>query len=369
MGAGDARGANHAARQAFVLSASFGIALAAIGIFFAESILMLMGVEPAVVTQGAAYLRIMFVGSLAMSVRMITEGTMQASGDSMTPMKIAVSFRLLHIAICPLFVFGWWLFPRLGVSGAAVTNVMSQTLGMALGLWFLFSGRTRLRLTLDNFRFDPGIIWRIVRIGIPASFTGMGRSLGHFALMWIMVPFGTLAVAAHSLTQRIEVQLFFPIMGLGMGAGVLAGQNLGAGQPERAERSSWLAVGLGEGFMVACAVLILLWAEKAVGIFSTEPALVELASIFLRIAAVGYLVLGLNAVMGQCLSGVGDTVPPMLVTILTIWVMQIPLSLLLPRVTDLGVYGVRWAMVIGMVAGAVAYIIYFRLGRWKRKRV
>ena len=369
MGAGDARGANHAARQAFVLSASFGIALAAIGMFFAESILMLMGVEPAVVTQGAAYLRIMFVGSLAMSVRMITEGTMQASGDSMTPMKIAVSFRLLHIAICPLFVFGWWLFPRLGVSGAAVTNVMSQTLGMALGLWFLFSGRTRLRLTLDNFRFDPGIIWRIVRIGIPASFTGMGRSLGHFALMWIMVPFGTLAVAAHSLTQRIEVQLFFPIMGLGMGAGVLAGQNLGAGQPERAERSSWLAVGLGEGFMVACAVLILLWAEKAVGIFSTEPALVELASIFLRIAAVGYLVLGLNAVMGQCLSGVGDTVPPMLVTILTIWVMQIPLSLLLPRVTNLDVYGVRWAMVIGMVAGAVAYIIYFRLGRWKRKRV
>ena len=106
-----------------------------------------------------------------------------------------------------------------------------------------------------------------------------------------------------------------------------------------------------------------------VGIFSTEPGLVELASLFLRIAAVGYLVLGLNAVMGQCLSGVGDTVPPMLATILTIWVVQIPLSLLLPRVTDLGVYGVRWAMVMGMFAGAIAYITYFRMGRWKRKRL
>ena len=369
IGEGDASGANHVARQAFVLSASFAIVLMAAGIFFAETLLTLMGIEAEVVSEGAAYLRILLVGSLAMSFRMMTEGIMQASGDSMTPMKIAVSFRIFHVALCPFLVLGWWIFPRLGVSGAALTNVISQSLGMAFGLWILLSGRTRLRLTLGDFRLDPGTIWRIVKVGIPASFTGMGRSLGHFALMWIMVPFGTVAVAAHSLGQRIEVQLFFPIMGLGVGAGVLAGQNLGAGQPGRAEKTSWLAVGLGEGFMVACTVVILLWAERVVGIFNTEPELVKLASSFLRIAAVGYLVLGLNAVMGQCLSGVGDTVPPMLATLLTIWVVQIPLSLLLPRVTDFGVYGVRWAMVVGMVAGAVAYVIYFRLGRWKRKKV
>ena len=368
-GAGDTAGANHGARQAFIISAGFSVVLASIGILFAESILTLMGVEPEVVTEGAAYLRIMFLGSLAMAFRMTTEGIMQASGDSMTPMKISVTFRLFHILLCPFFVFGWWLFPRFGVSGAATTNVISQSVGMVLGLWFLFSGRTRIRLSMKNIRLDPVMIWRIVKIGIPASFTGMGRSLGHFALMWIMVPFGTLAVAAHSLGQRIEVQLFFPIMGLGIGAGVLAGQNLGAGQPDRAERSGWLAAGLGQGFMLVCALVILLWAEKVVNLFSTEPALVELASVFLRIAVAGYLLLGLNAVLSQCLSGVGDTVPPMLATILTIWVVQIPLSLLLPRVTNLGVYGVRWAIVAGVVAGAIAYLLYFRMGRWKGKKV
>jgi len=369
IGAGDTAGANHGARQAFIISAAFSVVLASIGIFFADSILILMGVEPEVVTEGAAYLRVMFLGSLAMAFRMTTEGIMQASGDSMTPMKISVTFRLFHVLLCPFFVFGWFIFPRLGVSGAATTNVISQSLGMALGLWFLFSGRTRIRLSMKNVRLDAGMIWRIVKIGIPASFTGMGRSLGHFALMWIMVPFGTLAVAAHSLCQRVEVQLFFPIMGLGIGAGVLAGQNLGAGQPGRAERSAWLAVGLGQGFMFICSVVILLWAEKVVNLFNTDPALVELGSVFLRIAVAGYLLLGLNAVLSQGLSGVGDTVPPMLATILTIWVVQIPLSVLLPRVTNLGVYGVRWAIVAGVVAGAIAYLIYFRMGRWKRKKV
>ena len=231
IGEGDASGANHVARQAFVLSASFAIVLMAAGIFFAETLLTLMGMEAEVVSEGAAYLRILLVGSLAMSFRMMTEGIMQASGDSMTPMKIAVSFRLFHVTLCPFLVLGWWIFPRLGVSGAALTNVISQSLGMAFGLWILLSGRTRLRLTLGDFRLDPGTIWRIVKVGIPASFTGMGRSLGHFALIWIMVPFGTVAVAAHSLGQRIEVQLFFPIMGLGVGAGVLAGRTWGQVNP------------------------------------------------------------------------------------------------------------------------------------------
>jgi len=369
VGAGDAVGANHAARQAFVISTSFSIVMASIGIFLAEPILILMGLEADVVAEGAIYMRIMFVGSVAMSFRMMTEGIMQASGDVATPMRIAVFFRLFHVALCPFLVFGWWIFPRLEVSGAAMTNVISQSLGMALGLWILFSGRSWLRLTLRNFRLDFAMIWRIVKISIPASVTGMERTLAHLVLMWFIVPFGTLAVAAHTLCQRIQMILFMPGMGLGIGAGVLVGQNLGARQPQRAERSGWLAAGFAEAFTVTCSVAILLWAENIISIFNTEPELVELASIFLRIAAAGYLVLGFYAVLSQSISGAGDTMLPMLVTLLNFWLVQIPLAFFLPRVTNLGVYGVRWAMVTGIIVGAVAYITYFRLGRWKRKKV
>ncbi len=369
MGVGDTEGANHVAQQALVISATYGVIMTAVGVFLAEPILGLFGLEPDVIAEGATYMRVILAGWVAMSFWLMTFSIMQASGDAVTPMKISIYIRVVHVALCPFLVFGWWIFPRLGVGGAALSNVIYQILGMVLGLWILFSGRTRLRLTLRNFRLDPDMIWRIVKIGIPASVMGIQNTFGHLVLTWFMVPFGTFAIAAHSLVQRVEMMFFLPSMGLGTGAGVLVGQNLGAGQPGRAERSGWLATGFAEGFMVACSVAILLWAESIVGIFNTEPGLVEITSIFLRIAAAGYLVQGFIAVLQNCISGAGDTLPAMLISLIIVWVVQLPLAFLLPQVTDLGVNGVRWAIVAGITVGAVAYVAYFRLGRWKHKKV
>ncbi len=369
IGAGDVEGANHIAQQAFVISAAYAIVMAAIGIFLVEPMLTLIGLEADVVAEGSAYMRILFIGMVTMSFVMMAEGIMQASGDAVTPMKIAIGTRLLHVALAPFLIFGWWIFPRLGVSGAALTTLIEQSLGAAIGLWFLFSGRTRLRLTLRNFRLDPNMIWRIVKIGIPATVTGMERSFANFVLMWFVVPFGTFAVAAHALIQRIDMFIHMPVMGLGRASGVLAGQNLGASQPERAERGSWLATGLVTGIMLICSVAIWFWAENVVRIVSPEPELVEIASTFLRIEIVSYLVFGLVIVLSECLNGVGDTLPPMLVTLLSMWLVQVPLAFFLPRHTDLGLYGIRWGIVTAMAMRAVIYTIYFRMGRWKRKRV
>lgn len=121
--------------------------------------------------------------------------------------------------------------------------------------------------------------------------------------------------------------------------------------------------------MLICSAAILLWAESIVRIFTPDPSVIEITSVFLRIAVAGYLVLGFSTVLQHCISGAGDAVPSMLISLLMIWVIQLPLAFLLPQVTNLDVYGVRWAIVTGLVVGAVAYTIYFRLGRWKRKRV
>jgi len=212
-------------------------------------------------------------------------------------------------------------------------------------------------------------MWRIVKIGIPASIMGVQRSFGNIVLMWFMVPFGTLAVAAHSLWQRIEIMLDQPTFSISVAAGVLVGQNLGASQPGRAERSGWLATGFVQIIMLIGSVAILLWAESIISIFNTEPDLVKLTSIFLRIAAAGYLVMGFVIVLQQSLAGAGDTLPAMLFSVFMIWVVQLPLAFLLPQVTELGVYGIRWAIVISLFVGAVIYVMYFRLGRWKRKKV
>ncbi len=369
IGAGDNQGANHVAQQTLIITVGFGIVMAAIGIFFSESILRFLGVEADVVTEGTAYMRIQLVGIMSLSFAMMNQSIMQASGDAITPMIIDLSYRLFHIALCPFLVFGWWIFPHLGVSGAALSSVISQSVGGGIGLWILYNGQTRLRLTLRNFGLDWNIMWRLVKIGIPASLTQMQRNFGQLVLIWFIAPFGTFAVAAHSLSQKIDGFLHMSASGLGQSAGVLAGQNLGAGQAKRAERTGWLAAGLFTSVMTISSLIVWFWAENVVCIFNTEPALVEITSTFLRMNIVIYMVFGMEMVLMNCLNGVGDTMIPMLTALIGLWLVQMPLAYFMPRITNLGVYGVRWAIITSEVLMAVTYAIYFKMGRWQRKRV
>ncbi|MFC1953324.1 MATE family efflux transporter [Chloroflexota bacterium] len=369
IGAGDEQEANHVAQQAFVITVAFSLVLAVIGILLAEKILLLLGLEADVVTQGGAYLRIQLMGIVTMSFQIMSQGLMQASGDAQTPMKITLGTRLFHVVLCPFLIFGWWLFPRLGVSGAALTGVISQAIAGGLGMWMLYSGRTRLRLTMRNFHFDGSMIWRIVKIGIPAMVNGTERTMANLLLMWFVVPFGTFAVAAHSLMERVGMFLRMPAMGLGQASGVLAGQNLGAGHPERAEKTGWLATGLYTGFMLIVSTCIWVWAEHVIRLFNPEPGLVDIGAAFLRIEILGYIVFGFVMVLMDCLNGVGDTLMPMLTTLIGMWGVQVPLAYILTKFTELGVYGVRWGLVSGNVIRAIIFTVYFKLGRWKHKKV
>ena len=369
VGAGDTERANRVAQQAFVIAIAFSVIVAAIGIFLTESTLRLLGLEADVIREGAAYMRIQFVGMVFMSLWMLVQSIMEASGDAVAPMKITLGTRLLHLVLSPTLIFGWWIFPRLGVSGAALANIADTSVAVLIGVWVLFSGQTRLRPTMRGFRFDRNMIWRIVKIGVPASVTGMERNMANVLVMWFVIPFGTVAVAAHSLMERVDTFIRMPAMGMGQASGVLAGQNLGAGQSDRAERTGWLATGLYSGFMLIVSVGIWFWAEYVIRLFNSEPALVEIGATFLRIEIVAFLVFGFVMILSNCLNGVGDTVIPMLTTLISMWGVQVPLAYFLTRFTPLSVYGVRWGLVSAMVMRAVIYSTYFKSGRWKRKRI
>ena len=370
VGSGDIQRANHLGAQAFVVSIVYGIFFGVLGMIFADKILGLFGLKPEVAALGADYMRMLFAGWIFYSIWIMAFSIMQASGDTATPMFIHLFTRCVHLALSPFMVFGWWVFPRLGVQGAALAMILGQGLGMVISLWVLFRGeQSRLKLTLKGFRLDVVSIWHMVKIGLPALVMGVQGSLGQTVLMKVIAPFGTLAVAGHTLNQRVEMFVWMPGYGLGTGAGVLVGQNLGAKQPQRAERTGWMAAAILEGFMAVCAAAILLGAPYLMRIFTVEPELIRIGSIFLRIASVGYLMNGFITVLQTSISGSGDTMPPMVISILSTWVILLPAAFILPRITDLGVYGIRWAMVLSLAFGAVAYIFYFRLGRWKNKTV
>jgi putative MATE family efflux protein len=369
VGAGETKKANHAAQQGLVIGGALSLVVAVIGYFLAETILELWNLQPDVVAAGGAYMRISLVGIFTMSFGMMAQNTMQASGDTRTPMVISIGSRLFHIALCPFLIFGLWIFPEMGVRGAALAGVISQGAGGAISLWVLFQGQTRLRLTLKNFSLDWDMIWRMVKIGIPASINGLHMNIGNVVFMWFISPFGTLAVASHHLIARIDMIIVMPAMGLGTAAGILAAQNLGAGQPKRADKTAWVAMGWFIAFGLVFCLAAFIWAEDIVRIFNKEPAMVDIAVDFLRIQVAGYVFMGLGAVMMNVLNSVGDTLRAMIIDMANLWGVRIVLAYLLPKVTNLGVYGVRWAIVADAVSSVIIFFIYFKTGRWKRKKV
>jgi putative MATE family efflux protein len=369
VGAGDEKSANRISQQAFVIGAVVSVIIAAVGILFTRPILLVLGVEEAVVHEGTAYMRIQLIGIVTMSAVQVFQSIMQASGDSVTPMKIRIGFRILQMLLCPALVFGFWIFPKLGISGAALSNILAQSVGGGVGLWILFNGRTRIRVSFRDFTIEWGLIWRAIKIGLPASLTNMERSLAELLLVRLIAPFGTVAVAAHSLAQRVDG--FVQVLGGGLGSasGVLVGHNLGAKEPVRAAKTAWTASALATGISLICSLIIWLWADDLVRMFNAEPPLIQLASTFLRIQIVAYLVWGLVVCLSLSLNGAGDTIVPMLANLITMLGVQLVLGYYLSRYTDLGVNGLRWGIVIAMIIRAIIYVTYFRTGRWKYKRV
>lgn len=369
MGVEDWQNTNHAAFHAYTIGFAFYLIIASTGIFLAETIMESFGIEPEVVVEGAQYLRIMFISSLAQSQWLISEAIMQASGDTVTPMRIAVFSRLIHLALCPLLIFGWGVLPGLDVSGAAISNSIAQSLGLILSLWILFSGRTRIRLTLKSIYFDLNIIWRMVKVALPNLFMHIQHHLFLLVLLMFITPFGTTAVAAHTIWHRTDSIILMLGMALGIGSGVMGAQNLGACQLERARKIGWFGAAITLVVMLFVLVLVMFWAEAIVSIFNKEPEVIRTTSTFLRIAATSYLALGLNSLFMAFLVTTGNTLAALLLEMTHTWGVQLPLAFLLTRYTNMGILGVRWAMVIGLLVAGIIFTLYFWKGNWAAKNV
>lgn len=357
------------ARQAFIISMAFSFVIAVIGIIFSDAILILMGVEKEVLRLGSSYLKVQFCGAIIMGFWMISEIIMQSSGDTITPMRNGIISKVFHVILSPVFIFGWLFIPGMGVIGAALANIASMFAGLIMNMYALFTGKTQLQLHLKGVRIDFPLMWRIIRIGIPGVVMLAQKNLSNLIVMKIIVHYGTLAVAAHTVLQRVEMIFFMAGVGMGSAAGVLAGQNLGARQPQRAGKSGIYAIGIAETFVVIACILAFIFPETLISIFTRDPELIEITTVFLRIGVVGYLMCGIEPVFLNFFTGVGDTTVPMAFEVGTTWFLLLPMAVFLPKLWGLEVYGVRWAMALSFVLLTSAYVVYFMTGRWKKKEV
>lgn len=361
--------AENIAMQSLIMGFFGSVIFAAIGYFLSPWMLGVLGAEPAVVSLGTGYLQITFLGIIVIFYMFLIAAILQGAGDAATPMLILGFSVLINIVLDPLLIFGVGFFPRMGVNGAALASVIAEAVGSLVALEVLLHGRSRVHVRLNDFRIDLGGMWRILKIGIPASVQMSLRGLMGVVLVAIVAGFGTNAIAAYGVGLRLSMLAMMPGFALGAAAGTMVGHNLGAQKPERAVASAWTAVGYYAVFMLLASVFFFFLAPQLMTVFNRQPEVVSVGADFLRIIAVSNLFVAVGMILGRAISGSGDTVPTMLFTFISLWIVQVPLAFYLSRLPALGVRGVWFAVLAAQVMLALLNTAWFQLGRWKMKKV
>lgn len=369
IGAGRYDEAGAVVKQSLLLGFALGAVSAALGWIFSSSLLRLLGAAPDVRASGEVYLRIFLAGSFTAFLLFLTTAALQGAGDAHTPMLLMGLSNLLNLVLDPLLIFGIGPWPALGVAGAALATVVAQAGAAAVGARVLFRGETHFSLRGRRWRFDPDLAWRLLRIGLPGSGQMLSRSLMSLVLMGIVASCGTAAVAAYGTGLRFHMILLMPAFALGGAAATLVGQNLGAGQIDRARRAAWTATGFDVALMILAALVLMPAAPALIGVFNRDPGVVSIGSRYLRIVSPFYAFAGLGIVLSRGLQGAGDTLGPMVITLLSLWGLQVPLAFGLSRLLDPPTDGIWWAMASAFVLQGALVTAWFQAGRWKSLRV
>lgn len=370
VGSGDYGRAAETSGQALLAGLAFGIVAGAIGFIFAEDLLKILGGAPDVVGIGAEYLSISFLGLIPVFVFFMASSVLRASGNAVIPMLSMLAANLLNIALDPVLIFGLLGAPRLEARGAALATALSQAVAMMVICGLLFSGKYEgFRMQLRHFKPRVMVIWSLLRIGLPSSGQLLARSLMTLVLMRIVAGFGTAAVAAYGIGMRFHMMALMPAFALGGAATTMVGQNLGAANPGRAARAAWLATGICVLFMILVFFLLVPFAPVIARLFSASEDVIRISVSYLRIVTPFYVFVAFSIVLGRAVNGAGDTVPPMITTILALWVFQVPLALLLPKVFCPPTNGIWFAIGVAVTIHGVMNAAWFISGKWKHKKV
>ncbi len=366
-GRGDSARAERSGAQAFHLSLALGIVLGIVGYYASPHLLSFLGAEGEVLRAADNYLKIQFVGLFLMFFMFVAGSVFQGMGDTLTPMKVGAFTSLLNIALDPLLIFGLLGLPRLETTGAALATLISRLVGSALLLLILQRGKHKVRLNRESLRLDWPIIRAIVRVGLPGSLQMLLRSFSAVVLMKVVAFFGPVVIAAYGVGGRLFYLFLFPGFGFSAAAATLVGQNLGAGDPARAQRSALCATWYYFLFLLISGTLVFIFAPQLAAAFNTEAEFVRSATVFFRYTAVGCLALSTGHVFSRAMQGAGETVLPMIMTGLSLYLVQIPLAYYLGVSLEIGETGIWIGNLVGNYANALLMAWIFFKGSWKRK--
>lgn len=357
-------------KETFILKWTLAIFFGALAYPFLHQILLILGAEPEVAALGVSYGQIQFLG-LGFCFSAYTIYTaLRSIADPNKAMFIMVGGALLNMVLDPFLIFGWWIFPEMGLVGAAVASVVSYAVIFIVGLYIFFGGKTNIRLKLKG---EVGMrlrsILEIFTIGIPAGINSISWSLSRVVIMPIIAIFGTSVVAIYGVGMRVSALGIMIIVGLGLGVSSLIGHNLGAKKFERAKETARQSILLSMGIMGFFSIVNLIFAPQIVWLFFKTPEMLSLGTAILRIIAVCFPFVGLFIAMEEIYTGAGENKPAMVFSLIHSWILEIPMALALTRLFMVDQNGVWWALTVASILSALLFYLWFRRGGWLQKKV
>ncbi|WP_297693896.1 MATE family efflux transporter [uncultured Eudoraea sp.] len=369
IGEKDLRGAREAAMQAIILGIVVALCIGSVGFLFAKEILALMGGEPDLIAEGYGYTQLLIGGNITIVLLFLINAIFRGAGDASIAMWTLVLSNGLNIILDPIFIFGWGPVPEFGVMGAAIATNIGRGTAVLFQFAILFFGWSRIKLGVQDILLRFKVMLNLVQVSMGGIAQFLIGTSSWVFLMRLMSEFGSEVLAGYTIAIRVMMFTFMPAWGMSNAAATLVGQNLGAKQPERAEKSVWITGKYNAIFMLSVSVIYLLFAGEIIGLFTEVNTVIENGSLCLRIVAAGYLFYAYGMVISQAFNGAGDTKTPTKINFIAFWVFQLPFAYLAAITFELGALGVFLAITLAEVMLSVIAIIWFKKGYWKKVQV
>ncbi len=362
-------GAAEAAVQGIALGAGLAAVMGILGAWQAPTLLRLMGATESVVSTGVGYTRILLGFNGVIFLLFLLNAAFRGAGDAAIAMRVLWLANGLNLVLDPVLIFGLGPFPEMGVTGAAVATTLGRGTAVAVQLFTLFRLSDRLRVGLRHLRLRTDVMARLVRLSATGTFQVFVSTASWIGLVRVIAIFGSEAVAGYTVAIRVVLFALLPAWGLSNAAATMVGQNLGAGEPERAASSVWKAGQMNLVFLGSVGLIFVLAAGPIVALFDVDPVTGGYAVDGLRIVAAGFPFYAFGMVLTQAFNGAGDAWTPTWINLGCFWAWEIPLAWALAFPGGLGAQGVFMAIAVAFSSLAVVSAILFRRGRWATREV
>ncbi len=369
IGEKDPDAAARATVQGLLLGLLLSSVLGVLGAIFAPNLLQVMGADAEVVAVGTGFARVSLACNGAIFLLFLINAAFRGAGDAAVAMRVLMLGNAINILLDPLLIFGIGPFPELGVTGAAWATFIGRSVGFLWALWHLSTGEGNLHVHKQHLKVEPETMLNIARLSGWGTVQVALSSMSWIFLVRLTSTFGAAAMAGYTIAIRVLLFALMPAYGVGAAAATMVGQALGAENPDRAERSVWVAARINMVVLGLTGVLFWIFAPTLVSWFSDVAAVQEVGTYGLRVMSLGFPLYALGMVLEQSFNGAGDTRTPSWINFGVFWALQIPLAWWMSQRTALGFRGVFIAVPLAYTALAIVSAVMFRRGRWKQKRV